>query len=637
MMDDMNMSMSSWQPTNMSLARIYWYIIAGIVGMLMVVRGVNYYQNSLRLRTLASSSQQFPTKPANGFLQAWATLTAVGREVSYPQLYVPVRYLGWLTPPPAGRVLILLVYWSVIIGFMTAGSIVKDVNFWERIGFRNAWVTVTQLPLLYLLAGKSSVIGTLTGSSHERLNWLHRWVARTMFVTASVHGWHFYSEYAIADMTNLFFETMPMGKYGVAAWALLLWAFISGIAPLRHLCYEFFVVQHIATAALLLWVVYVHVPSYARYNVWFAIAALCLDRLVRLILLVWQNVKARPNPSRCKGGQRIGHQAQIRAVGDDITVVTIKDVHFRWAAGQHVYLWMPTLAPLEQHPYTVACAHQLPGTCICNSIQLVVRKHAGFSKRLHDRAAALQASEKKTTFTAFLTGPYGAPPRSDIYETLILISASTGASFTLPILESVLQARQAVCTKRVDFLLSAKKGDEIDYYVRRLHELIEIATGVGIELSVYIAVTSDPNHKSRLAADATPQERDQPVAYSSSASSRETSPGSDGNRSTPAKAKLLQSTDIEKTAMQCCTKRQRNVRTISAESRVYQLDSRPDIDAFIRDAVVSTGGETSVVVCGGKSLVAKTRNSVARLSDERAVHKGTGAQGIHLHVEEYGF
>jgi hypothetical protein len=36
-------------------------------------------------------------------------------------------------------------------------------------------------------------------------------------------------------------------------------------------------------------------------------------------------------------------------------------------------------------------------------------------------------------------------------------------------------------------------------------------------------------------------------------------------------------------------------------------------------------------------LVATVRNAVASLSDERAVHKGTGAQGIHLHVEEYCF
>jgi hypothetical protein len=70
---------------------------------------------------------------------------------------------------------------------------------------------------------------------------------------------------------------------------------------------------------------------------------------------------------------------------------------------------------------------------------------------------------------------------------------------------------------------------------------------------------------------------------------------------------------------------------------IVYSDGRPDIASFIRKPVEVTGGETSVAVCGGKSLVAKVRNAVASLSDERAVQKGTGAQGIHLHVEEYGF
>lgn len=71
--------------------------------------------------------------------------------------------------------------------------------------------------------------------------------------------------------------------------------------------------------------------------------------------------------------------------------------------------------------------------------------------------------------------------------------------------------------------------------------------------------------------------------------------------------------------------------------QIIYSSERPDIANFIRSPVEATGGETSVAVCGGKSLVATVRNSVASLSDERAVHKGTGAQGIHLHVEEYCF
>ncbi|EON99695.1 putative ferric reductase like transmembrane component protein [Phaeoacremonium minimum UCRPA7] len=287
-MEGMTMDMGSgmFQTKNMALAHAYW------------------------LRTCSSSAIQFPTKPTSQFAQLWATLTAVGREMSYPQLYVPSRFFSWMTPPPMGRIIILLVYWAVVIYMATANAIVNDAYFWERIGFRNAWVTVTQVPLLYLLASKSSVLGLLGGTSYERLNWAHRWVARTIFVTASVHGWHFWTEWVRADIVDYYLPMMPMVKYGLGAWGVLLFTLLSSFAPLRHLWYELFVVQHILSSVFFLWLIYVHVPVYARYNVWFAIAALSFDRFYRAVLFVWQNVKFRPNPSRCKGGQRLGHQAQ---------------------------------------------------------------------------------------------------------------------------------------------------------------------------------------------------------------------------------------------------------------------------------------------------------------------------------------
>lgn len=74
-----------------------------------------------------------------------------------------------------------------------------------------------------------------------------------------------------------------------------------------------------------------------------------------------------------------------------------------------------------------------------------------------------------------------------------------------------------------------------------------------------------------------------------------------------------------------------------ADVRIYYLSARPDIEAFIRLSVEATGRETSVFVCGGPSLVARARNCAAALSDESAVHKGTGAQGTCLFAEEYSF
>ncbi len=232
-----------------------------------------------RLRRQASTSVQFPTQPSNRALEVWAALTAVGREISYPQLYVPVRYLSWITPPSMGRCIVLLIYWAIIVYMSTSGAIVYDINFWERIGFRNAWVTIMQVPLLYLLASKCSILGFLAGMSYERFNWLHRWVGRTMFVTASLHGWHFWTEYVLSDTVDIELTMMPMIYYGIGAWSILLWTLISSLGPFRRMAYEVFVVQHILSAVFFLWLIYVHAPAYAQYNVWFAVDPLFRPRV----------------------------------------------------------------------------------------------------------------------------------------------------------------------------------------------------------------------------------------------------------------------------------------------------------------------------------------------------------------------
>lgn len=235
-----------------------------------------------------------------------------------------------------------------------------------------------------------------------------------------------------------------------------------------------------------------------------------------------------------------------------------------------------------------------------------------------------------------VSGPYGAPPRWDIYETIVLISASTGASFTLPILESVLQSKATNCVKRIDFLLTTKQGEEIDFYVTRLHELIEHAKSTGVDLNVHIAVTQGPS----AFANAQGKTKVRATRISSSSSSGTDLPGTAGKQIQEKVSGRPPSpqppTDIEQTAPAVPVVRKRSSNA-STDSHVFYASVRPDVEAFIRGPVEATGGETSVVVCGGPSLVSRVRNCVANLSDERAVHKGTGAQGIQLFVEEYSF
>ncbi|KAJ0329144.1 hypothetical protein COL5a_004376 [Colletotrichum fioriniae] len=630
----MTMGTALFQETNVQLAQSFWYIIAGVVGFLGIIRGLNYLEGLRRLKRSRTESVRFPTKPSNMITQIWATSTALVREAGHPQLYIPIKGLRWATPPSLGRVLVLLAYWAVIVYMMVNDAVIKDAYFWERIGFRNAWVTVMQMPLLYLLAMKVNVLGFIIGASHERLSWLHRWVARTMFVTATVHGFHFWSEWVRADFVETQLRILPVIKYGLGAWGILIWTFLTGMRPLRSMAYELFLLQHILSAVLFIWLVYVHIPAYAKQYLWFSVAIICFDRLAHWAFLAWQNTRLRPNRSTCKGMKRVGHEVQVRTAGSSTTVLTIKDVHFSWKAGQHLYLWLPRIGPFEAHPYTIACAHQLPETCTCNSIQLVVRKHGGFSKRLHNYAEKVQASGKKETLTGFVLGPFGAPPRWDIYDTMVLISASTGTSFTLPILESIVQSRRKTCITRIEFILMACQGEEIEFYTHRLRESMERAHQNGIELQVHIAITRSGKAKEGEATTVLYSDREGSSSSSSSAKHRRIASDDSVDGRGGGGCCQEKGLDLEKGDEVPLTPR---IRSGSVMSMVKEYYSRPDLEALIREPVEAAGGETSIVVCGGQSLTSSVRNCVASLSDERAVHKGTGAQGIHLFVEEYSF
>jgi hypothetical protein len=67
------------------------------------------------------------------------------------------------------------------------------------------------------------------------------------------------------------------------------------------------------------------------------------------------------------------------------------------------------------------------------------------------------------------------------------------------------------------------------------------------------------------------------------------------------------------------------------------ISGRPKTRDIIRRSLEQALGESAIVVCGPQGLVADVKQDVCSLSDERAVHKGTGAQGIYLHTESFGY
>lgn len=524
----------------------------------------------------------------------------------------------------------------VITLFLTVGSIVDDAYYWERMGFRAAWVSVTQVPFIFLLGGKINVLSLLLGSSYVDVNWLHRWVSRTLFVTVTIHGTFFLREWIRADFVETELAMMPMVRYGLGLWGVLAWMNVSSILPLRRLCYEFFVLQHLVSAIVFLWLLSRHVPAYAAYNLWMAVAFLLLGRVIRGCILLYRNLVINRNSSESTVRKvAVGYSAELHAMPEDITTLTIHGVNFSWKAGQHVFIWCPAFGPLEDHPFTISNVSQVGCRDGTQKLELIIYTRSGFTRRLYRRALASQG-----TITTLVTGPFGNLPTWGSFETLVLIAASTGASFTLPILQSVLN--EPCCVRRIDCILLFRPKSHVNAYLPRLRETLLRSKSAGIALRIRIAFTGkflEPDGE----WDALEK------LEQSSASSQTLSdviskhPTTTSIPSAPPLGKPVPHTKEAPVG-------EAQERSIGIETaRTYSPDSldttgslrisigRPDISQAIREPVEASAGETSVVVCGGRSLSSTVRNCVASLSDDRAVHKGTGAQGIHLHVEGFGW
>ncbi|OCL09196.1 hypothetical protein AOQ84DRAFT_405106, partial [Glonium stellatum] len=487
-------------------------------------------------------------------------------------------------------------------------AVIHDAYYWGRVGFRAAWISVTQVSLVVLLAGKINIIGILIGSSHERLNWLHRWVARTLFICVTIHGAFFLADWVRADFVTLELEMMPMVKYGLGSWGILCWTNITGLAPFRRMAYEIFVIQHLACAAILLWLLHQHVPIYAMHNIWIAIGFVTFDKVAYYLYFAYRNFSRRRPPSELPNDKaslpnkiskpralawRAGYRAEIGAMDSEVTIITIKDITFSWRPGQHLYIRIPMLGVIESHPFTISNASRLCNEPIPSDVKLVIRVHSGFSRRLHNKALAARPGVP-VVMKAFIAGPFGNPPAWNTFETVLLISASTGASFTVPILESILM--YPGCVSQLRFLLLIQQWCHCDAYLKTLEALAsQVENFRGISIRIEIAVSKefpgDPKDAEILECSTAPAAL-----------------GNNGKTDSPARGNMVR----------------------------FSF-GRASLSEFILEPIEKAFGETMVAVCGGKPLTSDVRNIIAKISDDRAVHKGTGAQDICLFIEEFAF
>ena len=176
-----------------------------------------------------------------------------------------------------------LIFIDSILNFMASSHLSKSNLCTASVGFRCGVVTISQIPIIVLLASKNNIVGCLSGISYERLNWIHRWCARCMLFTATMHmGW-FFSAWAPYDYIGYQLKNSNIAWKGLAAWCTLFWMVFSSMTPIRGWSYEVFVIQHIISFAAFLAFVSLHTPVERHGYVWVPVAIYLLDRLMRAL------------------------------------------------------------------------------------------------------------------------------------------------------------------------------------------------------------------------------------------------------------------------------------------------------------------------------------------------------------------
>ena len=637
----------------------------------------------------------------------FATVTAISREVVYASL-PPLSLKGALFRTPALGP-ILLVSANLLLLLVLCFYKLDPRDQWQResIGYRTGFMTICQLPLLFLLSGRRNIVGFLTGFGYERLNRLHRWAARCLLLTATIHMGYWFANWAPYDYITVKVTTDPITRHGVTAWSVLVWIVISSMTPIRGWNYEFFVAQHLLSFVAFVAVVYLHTPAKAHIWIWIPVGLFVFDRLVRFLSMLYNSLAIFHPRNRTRGVWAC--KASFTPLSHSTTRITIHHPPLNWKAGQHVFITCPSVVPLQSHPFTIV---SLPSD---GKMEFLVQSKKGGTRRFYNHAEKHHTTlpVSSTDMGAYqgkgvaIEGPYGRIRPLRQFDSVVFLAGSTGATFTVPLMRDIISSWSRSqrphkpfggvqpVTRYIRFVWVVKSQAQLSWFSEQLSAIashLESSkssveswiTEIEVEMSVYLTCdetftavqsTSHPYNTPRpprgqmeetqlglsLTEKAKPQEKKITPSISSipSALSDRSQPrGTCGPGGTCCCTTTVDDENAVSAGACTCTcgpsqpspppqiispstvrsplHAAPNPTVAPLHSSIVVRTGRPNLRILIHKTLEQALGEAAVVACGPRGLVDDVRRAVVGLSDERAVHKGTGAQGIYLHTEAFG-
>ncbi|KAF3919070.1 hypothetical protein ABW21_db0203726 [Orbilia brochopaga] len=270
---------------------------------------------------------------------------------------------------------------------------------------RCGWLALVNLGMVFLLAMKNNPIAFISGYSHERLNVLHRWAGRFVWVQASIHVClYIYTWASTKSFISRLAQEDPTFRAGFVAWLFFSILFFCSFEFIRRRAYEYFYIIHIVCALGAVAALGFHEPKTYGMVLYLVGSMWIFDRLVRFFRGVHYSK---------------GTKATIYPLpGDAIKVVLYKNATFQPAS--HGFLSIPSLKLFQSHPFTISSA---------DSLEFIIRGQRGFTRKLYDRAL----KNPGESLPCYFDGPYGNVPDYRRMNRVILFAGGSGGSFSFSI------------------------------------------------------------------------------------------------------------------------------------------------------------------------------------------------------------
>ncbi|KAI9719490.1 MAG: hypothetical protein M1828_006197 [Chrysothrix sp. TS-e1954] len=715
---------------------VYWEFVGAVIAAFALWHIYELLICRQRL-SAASKGKVDPARPRNFLTRCLAMMTAIMREISNATLPA-VKFRGIVYPSPSfGTYAIALANAVLLVVLCFYRFDTADIRNFQHIAYRAGFISLGQLPLLFLLSSKHSILGYFIGYSYERLNWLHRWVARCLLLTTTIHLGYWFGDWAPFGYVSTQVRTDYTTQTGLSAWCILVWIACSSFAPIRNWNYEFFVLQHLVSFIAFIVMIVLHTPAEDHVWIWIGVGIFAFDRVVRAASMIYTNLAVFHKKARQQGSS-IGSWAckgHLEPLPYGVVRFSIPNPPFSWQPGQHTFVSCHSVVPLQAHPFTIT---SIPSD---NKLEFLVRAHAGGTKRLYDFAnknAELPSNldlRSRQTLPMSLQGPYGYIRPMQQFDSIVLLAGGVGANFVIPLLRDVIcrlksptrrsgllnwLAPAGVATRHIRLVWVVKSKEQLSWHGEQLSAALDDVTAlrserhidISLEVSVYVTCddtfTSEYNNALVSQPAATTKSSDQlsprllddveksAEAPKSCCSSKVKKPeqstdsigvvevdprsetrrrkvktcGADGTCCCQTTIKNESANAVSEAAVcrcnvsddedgdSCCGTSSDSPKSSPPKASKEKagsccgdgssqkplvhplctiLSGRPHPRTIIRRSLEQARGETAVVACGPKGMNTDVRRTVVALSDERAVHKGTGAQGVFFWAEGFGW